>query len=114
EPTVYTCQVFTLKADADADIAIMAQTAQIHGTVSGDLDFFGQLLMIRRGAVIKGDLNVKGAQVIDLLGRVEGEITGSYQTIRDQSSESGPAPNGTPSERTDRPEAVETRDQESD
>ena len=81
ESTVYVLQVLRLEDGANADIAIMAQVAEIHGTVDGDIDFFGQVLEIKPGAVVKGNIRAKGAQVIKVSGTVEGKVTGIYQRL---------------------------------
>ena len=73
-PTVYTVQVFKLEADSAADLAVMAQVAEINGTIDGDLHFLGQSLTIHPDAVITGDLHVQMAQVVDNRGSVEGEV----------------------------------------
>jgi hypothetical protein len=73
-PTVYTAQVFRLEADSAADLAVMAQVAEINGTINGDLHFLGQSLTIHPDAVITGNLHVQMAQVVDNRGTVEGEV----------------------------------------
>lgn len=74
KPTVYTVQVFKLEANSEADLAVMAQVAEINGTINGDLHFFGQTLKIHPDAVITGDLHVQVAQVVDNRGTVQGNI----------------------------------------
>src|SRR5690606_16229985 len=74
KPTVYTVQVFELDADSAADLAVMAQVAEIKGTIDGDLHFLGQQLTIHPDAVITGDLRVQMAQVVDNRGTVQGEV----------------------------------------
>jgi hypothetical protein len=73
-PTVYTAQVFRLNADSAADLAVMAQVAEINGRIDGDLHFLGQSLTIHPDAVITGDLRVQMAQVVDNRGKIEGEV----------------------------------------
>jgi len=80
-PRVYTAQVVNIREGADANLAIMSQAAEIHGTVAGDIDFYGQVLTIKPDAVVTGDIRVQGAQVINVEGSVEGEITGPYQIL---------------------------------
>jgi hypothetical protein len=80
-PTVYTCQVVKIKSDVNADVAIMCQVAEVYSTIDGDVEFFGQSLTIRPEAVITGDLKVRGAQVVDIQGRVDGQVSGNYQAI---------------------------------
>ena len=88
EKRVYLAQVVTLKGDVKTDIAIMAQVAVIEGTVEGNLDFAGQSLTVKKGALVKGDVNIKQAQAVVIEGEVEGEVSGSYQVLRNQGQES--------------------------
>ena len=74
KPTVYTVQVFKLEANSEADLAVMAQVAEIDGTINGDLHFFGQVLKIHPDAVITGDLHIQVAQAVENEGTVEGNI----------------------------------------
>lgn len=83
EPTVYTGQVVRIEGEVNADIAIMSQMAEISGEVDGDIDFYGQVLHVQPGAVVKGDIRVKGAQVVTIEGVVDGEITGDYGVLQD-------------------------------
>ncbi len=80
EPTLYMGQLVKLVGDCETDVAIMAQMAEVYGTVKGDLYFRGQLLTIQPNAVIEGNLDVL-AQGIQNQGEVKGEITGSYQAM---------------------------------
>jgi len=80
-PRVYTAQVVIIREDVEADIAIMSQSAEIHGTVHGDIDFLGQLLVIHPDAVVTGNIRVEMGQVIQIQGTVEGEVTGSWQVL---------------------------------
>jgi hypothetical protein len=80
EKPLYFGQVVKVFSASNSDIAIIAQTAEIHGKISGNLYFRGQLLTIHPGAEITGDLDVK-AQMVRNLGKVDGKITGSYQTL---------------------------------
>ena len=78
---VYTAQIVIIRGDVEADIAIMSQSAEIHGAVHGDIDFLGQLLIIKPDAVVTGDVRVEMGQVIQIQGTVEGEVTGNYQVL---------------------------------
>ena len=78
---VYVAQMVIIRDEVNADLAIMAQSAEIHGTVAGDIDFMGQVLTIKPGAVVKGDIRSKAAQQISVQGSVEGTVTGSYQIL---------------------------------
>jgi len=57
--------------------------AEIHGTVSGKVYFVGQMLTIQPQAVLCDGLDVK-AQMIQKYGKVQGEITGTYQQIMEK------------------------------
>ena len=74
EPTLYVGQMVKLTAGAKADVAIVGQAAEIHGTINGNLFFRGQVLRVMPGAVITGNLDVQ-AQVLENEGSVQGEIT---------------------------------------
>ena len=80
EPTLYLGQSVKLLDDVDTDVAIVAQAAEIHATVNGTVHFRGQMLTIQPKAVLKKDLDLK-AQIVQIYGTVEGEITGQYQVI---------------------------------
>jgi hypothetical protein len=83
EPTVYVAQKVTLREGAAGNVALISQIAEVHGTVEGDIDFFGQLLDIKEDAVVKGDVRVN-AQVVSVKGVVEGEISGTYGMLDDK------------------------------
>ena len=74
-----------LKQGVSGDLALMCQVAELHGTISGDVDFYGQIIRINDDCIIDGDLNIKGAQIVELKGVVMGEVTGSYAIINDNS-----------------------------
>lgn len=75
EPTIYDCQSFKLLGNCSTDLCVLAQTCEIHGNVDGKLIFRGQVLRIKPGAVINGDLDVD-ATVIEQEGEVRGDISG--------------------------------------
>jgi len=79
-PTFYLGQHVKILSDSKSDIAIMAQLAEIYGKIEGNVYFCGQLLTIQPIANIEGNLDVK-AQLINMYGEVNGEITGSYETL---------------------------------
>ena len=66
---------------SDADLALICQMAEISGTVKGDIAFVGQMLLIKKDAVVEGDINVENGQVITVQGTVKGEIKGNYQQL---------------------------------
>lgn len=105
---VYTVQVLKLENGASADLAIVAQVAEIRGTIEGDIDFMGQVLDIKKGAVVKGDIRSKAAQVIKVRGSVEGKITGTYQALDQR--DAAPAAEVAPSTETVE-DAAETLEQ---
>jgi hypothetical protein len=80
EPAIYMGQIVKIMGDCHTDLAIMAQLAEIHGTVSGDVYFRGQVLTIQPNAIITGNLDLK-AQAVQKYGTVQGEITGIYQIM---------------------------------
>jgi hypothetical protein len=82
-PTLYLGQTVKVMGDCKKDIAIIAQSAEIHGKVAGTVYFRGQRLVIQPRAVIEGDLDVK-AQSIEIYGQVKGQIKGTYQTLENK------------------------------
>ena len=87
EKTLYTGQVVKITADCHDDIAFVCQVAEIFNTVEGKVSFRGQVLVIHPSAHITEGIDIKG-QTVQLMGRVDGEITGSYQQIMDQRTNS--------------------------
>ncbi len=87
-------------------MAIFAQVAEVYDTVEGDIDFFGQMLTIHPNAVVKGDIRVQGAQVVQVRGKVEGTITGSYSVL------DRPASPAAPQTAPDKPDAGGVRPEE--
>lgn len=83
EKTVYLGQIVKIMADCHDDIAIIAQVAEIYGTVNGKVSFRGQVLNVQPNAVVNGNIDVT-CQVVQIYGDVQGEITGKYQQIVDQ------------------------------
>ena len=77
-PILYKGQLVRLLADSNCDVAILAQAAEIHGTIYGKVYFRGQALTIEPNAKVYGGIDAK-ASVIQNLGLIEGEITGTYQ-----------------------------------
>ncbi len=79
--TLYTLQVLDLKSDVVANLALLSQTATLHGDINGNVDFCGQTLTIKEDAVIHGDLNLEFAQLVIIEGQVEGKLTGEYHSL---------------------------------
>ena len=73
-------QQVTVKADSRADLAIIAQNAEIYGTVAGNVTFWGQMLTIRPTAEITGDVHALAQSVVNE-GVVRGEIGGVAQSL---------------------------------
>lgn len=78
---LYTCQILDLKADSQANLAILSQSATLRGEIKGDVDFLGQMLTIDKDAVIHGNLNLRFAQMVNIKGAVKGAMTGGYQIL---------------------------------
>ena len=104
EPTVYKAQVVELKADSNADLAFAVQIATIHGTVNGDIDFMGQVLEIGPKAHVTGDIRVRWGQVVNVIGKVDGEIKGDVQVTGPMPAQTPPVV--TPGEAPQAPEAL--------
>lgn len=66
ERTVFVGQVVYLRDGSETNVAIVAQMAEISGTINGNLAFYGQLLTLNPDAVITGDLIIHGAQQYDV------------------------------------------------
>ena len=90
EPHVYLGWVIQIREPVDADVALASLVTEIDSDVNGDIDFFGQILTIKPGAVVRGDIRVKGAQLIQIEGQHEGEVTGNYQQLIRPNAPPGP------------------------
>lgn len=80
EPTVFIGQTVTIREGSERGVAILAQSAEIHGEIVGNVHFVGQMLTLHKDARLKRDLDVK-AQLVNLYGVVDGQITGFYQAL---------------------------------
>ena len=58
----------------------MAQVVEIEGTVNGDIDFLGQLLTVKKGGVVEGEIRCRMAQVVQIEGDC-GDVTGTYDVL---------------------------------
>ncbi len=85
-PTVFLAQEVTIRNGSDRGIAILAQKADLHGPIEGNVHFIGQIVTVHEDAVLKRDLDVK-AQVVNVFGTVEGKITGAYRTLKRDSGD---------------------------
>ncbi|MBN2542120.1 polymer-forming cytoskeletal protein [bacterium] len=77
---LYVCQVLVLDAKLDGSLALLCQTAEIGGEVTGDVDFKGQMLEVTETGKINGNLEIFG-QVADIRGEVKGKITGKCSVL---------------------------------
>lgn len=80
EPTLFMGQVVTITGNITTNVAIIAQTGEISSTIDGTVYFRGQVLRITESAVLKKDLDVY-CQIVNVIGTVEGDITGTYQVL---------------------------------
>lgn len=80
EPVMYLGQMVKIMAPVKSDLAIVAQMAEIHAPVEGKLYFRGQMLIVQPSGVLMQGLDAK-AQIIQNFGKIEGEITGTYQMV---------------------------------
>jgi hypothetical protein len=80
QPSLYIGQEVTLGQGARAEVAIIAQTAELHGNFADKLTFYGNELTVGRDAELQKGLEVQ-AQEIKIVGVVHGEITGKYDKI---------------------------------
>lgn len=78
--TIYVGKRVEIHRGADRGIAIVAQTADLHGKFEGNVHFTGQKLTIHSDAILRLNLDVR-AQNVNAYGAVEGEITGVYGTL---------------------------------
>jgi hypothetical protein len=103
QKTLFSCQILQLKADSEADVAILSQTAKLNGNIEGNVDFFGQLLVVEKDAVIHGDLNVGFGQMVTINGTVKGQLLGDFRKLQGKKNVEGgvvSAKNGQTSEPT--------------
>lgn len=79
--TLFTARALNLHADSKADLALLSQVVTLNGDIDGNVDFYGQSLTIEKDAVIHGDVNLGFAQLVVIRGKVEGKLTGGYQSL---------------------------------
>lgn len=87
EPTIFFGQRIEIDAGANADIVLIGQRASISSTVVGNVEFIGQVLTVKKGGSIDGDLNslMKDEESI-FRPRLknEGKVTGNISGIWDR------------------------------
>ncbi len=64
EPTLYKGATVTIQANCPTNIAILAMTAEIQGTVEGRVCFRGVTLVVKPKAVLKGGLDAVAMTVV--------------------------------------------------
>ena len=79
-PTLFLAQIVKVMAPCPTNMAIIAQMAEVHSRIEGTLYFRGQLLVIQPGGELMNGLDVQ-AQAIQNYGAIEGDITGTFQSI---------------------------------
>jgi hypothetical protein len=80
EPTIFVGQIIKINKGSERGIALLCQSGTISGKVVGNVHFVGQVLTIHKDALLMRDLDVT-AQVVNQFGKVDGKITGVYQTL---------------------------------
>ncbi len=78
EPTYYLGQTVNIETDADVELGVLAQMAELSGTHTEKVYFRGQIIKIKKDGHLMGGLDVQ-CQVIQNFGTIEGEVTGAYQ-----------------------------------
>jgi hypothetical protein len=80
EPTIFIAQDVTLRQGSMRGVALLTQTAELHGRIKGNVRFVGQSLVVAEDAILMQDLEVT-AQTVVINGVVEGEVKGIFQQI---------------------------------
>jgi hypothetical protein len=97
-PLIIRTHSLEIAEEVDGDLAVAAEFATIKSTVYGDLDFYGNVLIIEAGAVITGDVRVRRADVVTVHGTIQGELTGTWEVLAeldlDQHMRQGQSPIG--------------------
>ena len=73
EPTILMGQLVQFYGDCSTDLAVIAQVAEIHGTVKGRLYFKGQVLRIMSTARIEGGADILAQSFVND-GTIDGNI----------------------------------------
>lgn len=80
-PVVYFVQSLTIQGTVDGNVAAMCQSIVLEGTINGNLDVLSQSVVIEGTGVVTGNLNSEAVQSLVNNGRVDGEITGTFQNV---------------------------------
>ncbi|MCX7847769.1 MAG: polymer-forming cytoskeletal protein [bacterium] len=76
-PVLLVGQFVRVYGDCHTNVAILAQVAEIHGTIAGDVYFRGQVLTISPKGHVHGDVDVY-CQAVNIQGTVDGEVRGTW------------------------------------
>ena len=78
---VYFGQSLVIEGTIDGNVAAMCQAVIIDGTINGKLDVLSQSVIINETGVVTGDIIAEAVQSLVNNGRVDGEISGTYQNV---------------------------------
>ncbi|MDG2093866.1 MAG: polymer-forming cytoskeletal protein [Phycisphaerales bacterium] len=78
-----------------ADLALISNDAVIRGIVEGDVAFLGNDIEIAEDGIINGNLNVTMAKNVVIRGRVDGEISGTWTRLFENSNSNASAAQST-------------------
>ena len=88
EPVLLEGQVVRIMADCSTNIAVLAQSCEIHSVVSGKVYFRGQILTVQPNGAVLGGIDAK-AQVIQNHGLINPPVSGEYQVFQDDAGSNG-------------------------
>ncbi|MBN1671618.1 MAG: hypothetical protein JXR37_11320 [Kiritimatiellae bacterium] len=77
QSTLYGAQIVKIMGNSTTNIGIVAQMAELHGTIEGKVYFRGQMLTVQPTAALRNGLDIKALVFLNQ-GKIEGEITGNY------------------------------------
>tara|TARA_B100000315_G_C14488449_1_gene546354 strand:- start:510 stop:1022 length:513 start_codon:yes stop_codon:yes gene_type:complete len=80
-PVVYFGQSLVIEGTIDGNVAAMCQAVIIDGTINGKLDVLSQSVIINETGVVTGDIIAEAVQSLVNNGRVDGDITGTFQNV---------------------------------
>ena len=82
---IYARHSILIENGSSANLAISSHDVVIKGIVDGDVAFLGSDIEIAENGIIKGNLNVTMAKNVVIRGRVDGEITGTWTRLYENS-----------------------------
>lgn len=83
---IYGRHSILIENGALADLALSSHDAVIRGIVEGDVAFLGSDIEIRVDSIIRGNLNVTMAKNVVIRGQVDGEISGTWTRLYENSN----------------------------